>query len=540
MRVSYLFSLALPLALWGCGGGGGGSSPDPTGENVGRGVTVDNTYFRIAWPARSRGDINLPLTSALSAEVVLIDGAEDGSDVTVIANRDTEKPNAHIESYAVKQSLAPSVASLKATFYSKARVQGVVVGTATAKVTLNGEKLEVASLKVKGVVKTVEILKPKLAIKVGGKEVQLLAATKDADGDAVAVSNGSVRWAVTDGKSHLKVTVAGFATAVAAGDATVTATVDGITSPAFKVTVEAGKPVPTLQVVHVPAVEIAYDKANNRIWATVPSNGGTYANKLVSIVPSNGKVDDVINIGGAPSQLSIIPDGSYAFVAVEGDTTIRRVDLRKKKVDKIYKINIGGYSDISAVPGRPDMFMVAVDPQGGVNLSGYKDGKRLDGTGAVGYEIHFAGDSSTLIYGDGRGSLFEDRVSDTAVTWTDQDGLDVAGFQYSEKRLYTKSGAVIDPVRKTIVAQLNTSDFLVDHEVGVSDADDRVYIVTWDSGTPKRVVTYNKTSKKQLAVFDTGYGAGGAQNVVGCDNHTIAFRIFGETEHVICIARGLP
>lgn len=530
MRGSLLFSAALALVLAGCGGGGGGSNG---------GSNITGATFRIAWPARSRDALQTNLTSALSATVVLPHAATNGTDVTLTVNRDATNLTAHTETYTVPVKVRKSVSSLTATFYAAADGGGANVGSATATVTPQGTSLELANITVVGKITTVSVVPPDTIV-AGTAGVQLHAEAKDSSATTVAVSAGSYHWDIQGTTDVFTLSADGTLVPAKAGVANVTVTVDGVTSAPLAVTV--APPPPTTTTLSLTANDLAFDPVSGKIWATVPSTGGTYANSVVSIDPASGTIGTPITVGPEPDLITVSSDGQYAFVTVDSDHTVRRVDLTAGTMGPTVQL-AGDFADIAAVPGSPKSFAIATNPLFGVNVSVYDDGVRRSGTGAGGNRLIFAKNDGSLLYGDGNNSLFTDTLSASAITWTGQDSLNVSGMQLSSADgfLYTNSGLVVDPVSKTSVGQLSTTDFLFDRGLAINDAENRVYYVTWDSGQGKRIVTFDRSTKQEVSSYNTGVTTGGALNLVACGNHTVAFNLFGSgVSRNVVIVRNLP
>lgn len=504
-------------------------------------ANIGDATFKISWPLRTRDALAHSLSSALSAEVTLVDGNGDpgGGDIVLIVDRDPTKTAAHTETYGIDGAVTPTVTTLTAKFYSGVGKTGDIVGTATAAVTPSGSNLLLASVAVVGTIKAVNVLGPQTVL-AGGDAVQLDAEALDGALNSIAVTPGSIKWSVVAGGSRLTVTPDGIATGIQAGTANVKATIDGVTSAdlAVAVTAKSGSD-PVVQVVDIPVYEMAFDPASGKVWATIQADGGTYANSIVSIDPATGAVGDKIAVGATPGRIGVSDNGQYAYVTL-GSTKVRRLNLASHSVDATFNVNEGGeYYSIKAVPGSPKSFAVAIDPNPGVNLSVWDDGIRRANTGAVGYKIHFA--SPTLIYGDGGESLFVNTLSPGQVNWIDQIGLDVGGMDYADGLIYTGAAKVINPVTKSIVKSFPTAHFLFDRVLSASTADNRVYYVTWDADFEKRVLSFNRTTGAELPVTGTQGLPGGVDNVIATGNHTAVFHLFGDgVKRTPVIVRNLP
>ncbi len=296
---------------------------------------------------------------------------------------------------------------------------------------------------------------------------------------------------------------------------------------------------PPAQTVSIPVTDIAFDPISGKIWAAISSTGGTYANCVVAIDPSDGSIGKSINIGATPGHIAITDDGQFAYVNIPNDGSIRRADLNSGAT-KAFAIGVGNVFDLEAVPGSPHAFVVVVDPIGGVNVSVWDDGVRRAGTGAGGSAIKFAG-SSSLMYGDGGDSLFVDTLDSMAINWTQQIPLPVSGLQWANNLIYTNTPSVIDPIQKIVVESLPTTNFLTDRGVAVNSAENRIYYITWDASHNKRILDFDMTTYQEYPYIDCGLIPGGAKHIISCGNHTVAYYIFGSgvTQNLI-IVRNLP
>jgi len=279
------------------------------------------------------------------------------------------------------------------------------------------------------------------------------------------------------------------------------------------------------QIVSLPVAEIAYDKTHDKIWVSTDTTG-PYANSIVSVDPQTGAIGQSISFGVTLGRLTISEDGHYAFVYC-ADGSIRRADLTLGTVDQVYNLGFTSCFDLQAVPGSPGSFLVATNPLYGVNVSVWDGATRRSGTGAGGSSVRFAGTSS-LMYGDGNGTLFVDTLSSTKITWTKQLNLNVAGFTYYNGLLYTALGTVVDPLKQITTQPIAQTDFLSDRGVEVNESDNRIYFVTWSDSINKRILSFDLQNYQEIPYRDIGTLGGGCQHLLACGHHTVAFFTFGD------------
>ncbi len=267
-----LFVVAAAL-IAGCGGGGGGAINT---------VTTVTPNLTVNWPARSRGDLDVPLSSALSARIVLSGAAADGSDVTVNISRDSTRIDAHAETYQIPAVLPKNV-SLTAQFYAQDFQQGTIVGTASGTANLGARTVDVATINVVGTIASVDITSTFVTL---GATQPLLVNAKNGTGQIVVVSTGSAIFNQVSGTITGIVDKSGSVNGLAVGTILVNATVDGVTSPNKSIKVVDEKF--TLQ--------------------TFFNGGGNYVNP--AMVSSNGVVATGFrDTGSSDSVPAVLPGG---------------------------------------------------------------------------------------------------------------------------------------------------------------------------------------------------------------------------------------
>lgn len=220
--ILFLGLLPLMVSLTGCGGGGGHPGP-----------SVSFVRIAIDWPARSR-DVTA-VSSALSALIIVKGSAADGSDFTFGENRKTTDPSAYTGTYTSSGQTRVGTWPLQVKFYAQPNATGDVVAVANGQIPVPSQYGNITNVTTTGTIKNVTI--PAGQIVLVGQHTDLAFSTTDANGTVIAVTPGSAFFKVVTGTSALQIDQNGQATGVAPGTATVTVTVDGITSAAQTVTV---------------------------------------------------------------------------------------------------------------------------------------------------------------------------------------------------------------------------------------------------------------------------------------------------------------
>ncbi|HWD37882.1 MAG TPA: hypothetical protein VG944_03480, partial [Fimbriimonas sp.] len=171
----------------------------------------------------------------------------------------------------------------------------------------------------------------------------------------------------------------------------------------------------------------------------------------------------------------------------------------------------------------------------------YDDDVAKTGMGAVGYHMIAAGNGSGVIYGDGHGQMFTNVATATQLMWTDQATFNISGGVWAYDTIFTTARSRVDPVTRSFLVVYPKSEFLDKVGVAVSTSDSRVYYVTWDAVTNKRILSFNTHTAKEYPFTDTGLIAGDSKKLVACDNHTVAFCTTGAgVTPELVIVRDLP
>lgn len=120
--------------------------------------------------------------------------------------------------------------------------------------------------------------------------------------------------------------------------------------------------------VSIPNNSMVYNPANGLFYLSVPSSAGApYGNSVVSIDPLTGSLGTPILVGSEPDQLAISSDGSILWVALDGASAVRQVDLSTGTAGTQFSLggNGGMYQNppkayaLAALPGSPNSVVVA-------------------------------------------------------------------------------------------------------------------------------------------------------------------------------------
>ena len=109
---------------------------------------------------------------------------------------------------------------------------------------------------------------------------------------------------------------------------------------------------------------MVYNPINGLFYLSVPSAvGASYGNAVVSVDPLTGALGTPIPVGSEPDQLAITTDGKYLWVALDGASAVRKVDLAAGKAGLQFSVVQQSYgfaaSALAALPGATDSVIVS-------------------------------------------------------------------------------------------------------------------------------------------------------------------------------------
>lgn len=221
----------------------------------------------IKWAPRSRV-LEAP-ASALSAVITLRNAKPGGGDFAFTINRDAA-PAGYTKDYTSGQQALVGTWPLEGRFYSMPNGQGSVVGSVDATVNIDEKGDGIGDFVTEGKIAAVEIAAGQT---VGvGQTVDLIITARDSQGAAIVLAPGAEKLQIVSG-SGLQITSTHQVKGVAPGESTLTATVDGITSPPQ-----------TVEVVYLPVVTVTPESTVMQI------NGSLHLLSTVTNSPDTGTV----------------------------------------------------------------------------------------------------------------------------------------------------------------------------------------------------------------------------------------------------------
>ncbi|MBA2733362.1 MAG: hypothetical protein H0U54_10775, partial [Acidobacteria bacterium] len=230
--------------------------------------------------------------------------------------------------------------------------------------------------------------------------------------------------------------------------------------------------------------DLVFNKADQTLYASVPSSAGAGGNSITPIDPVTGTVGTPVFIGSEPNKLALADDGQTLYVALDGASALRRFNLLTKTPGQQFPFgldsNYGPYNanDVAVAPGNPDLVAVTrhysgiSPPEAGVAIfdNGVQRPKTGPGHIAGSDFLAFSASASKLYGGGYSGGLRRMTVDSSGVTVDSTTSFTVgARIKFENGLLFSSSGQVINPDAGTLLGTFSdaaSNAFVPDTSVG--------------------------------------------------------------------------
>jgi hypothetical protein len=270
------------------------------------------------------------------------------------------------------------------------------------------------------------------------------------------------------------------------------------------------------------------------LYVSIPASATANRNTVIPIDPETGATQAPIAVGNDPRALAFSDDGSFLFVAAQGDQVIQRINLSTGQIDRTFAYPSNSLvlsrpfsATMLTVPGSQTSLLVyfaSTNLLGGVMelfndaglVNSVPDLTQFDGgvdvssfaftDAGTAYSLPFtlASPFFNVFTIDSTGLHF------TPVTGTNVGGNNTTGLSLISdgKLLYTKAGEVWDPIAKTQVGSfpvtaINPTSFPNLHDMAMETAAGQFFMVADQISNASSGVALTAYDLKSLAATGT-------------------------------------
>ena len=239
-----------------------------------------------------------------------------------------------------------------------------------------------------------------------------------------------------------------------------------------------------IRQVSVVANDVAYSTSTGKLYASVPSSSGSNGNRIATIDPSTGNIDNSVFIGSEPNLLAMSDDGNTLYASLDGAFAVRRFDTQTQTPGLQFSVGqhqfFGRYrvNDLAVAPGNPNLVAIArhypgtSPPEAGVAV--FDDGVQRPQTGPGHTEgsdyLSFSASASKLYGGGFYSSLKTMTIDGNGVTVTATAPFPVGSrIRFNNGLIFSSTGQVVNPDAGTLLGTFsgaNSNAFVADSSVG--------------------------------------------------------------------------
>ena len=296
-----------------------------------------------------------------------------------------------------------------------------------------------------------------------------------------------------------------------------------------------------VRFISMPANDIVFNPADNKLYVSVPSSAGSIGNSITPIDPYTGNIGTSVWMGSEPSKLALAGDGQTLYTYLAGAYSVGRFNMATQASTGAFMVGTDPFyglftaSDIAVSPDDPNIVAVArqapnVSPsQRGVAI--YSNGTRLPQTGPdhiAGSDYLAFSESGATLYGSGSYSgIKRYTVTGTGATAGAASTFGGGGpIKFASGPIFSNAGQVVDAATLTLLGTFPNAgggSFVPDPAVG------RAYYLT-PAGSPANAWTlkaYDINTFTLIGSLTIPNVSGGPTALVRWGTNGLAFRTNG-------------
>jgi sugar lactone lactonase YvrE len=291
--------------------------------------------------------------------------------------------------------------------------------------------------------------------------------------------------------------------------------------------------------IELPSNDIVYHQQTQKIYAAVPSSGGSGVGNSVTIVnPATGTIENSVFVGSEPTKLALASDNQTMYVNLDGASSIRRFNIATQTAGTQFYVGNEGdgplaVSDLVVAPGDPNLVAIARQMRhtspSAIGVAIFDNGVRrtqtspghIDGS----FYLTYSNSDSTLFGSGSYNGLSIMNVSNTGVSVTGSVPFNGGIIKFDNGLVYNSWGQVIDPNSKSLVGTftgLSSNSF--NPLVAPDSANNRVYFLNNQGSTGFQLRAYEINTFRLIGTANISGVSGSPTSLVRWGTNGLAFR----------------
>ena len=292
------------------------------------------------------------------------------------------------------------------------------------------------------------------------------------------------------------------------------------------------------ELTDIPVNDLEYDSFTGMVYGSIPASYGPDGNSIGVFNPMTQTLEYTIPVGPTPTDIDLSDDGTYLWVALEGNGHVARIKLSDTLVDLDFSLgaNEDGEllfpEEISVMPGSITTIAVSLKKSSGSpEYAGtviYDDAiKRVEmETSHTGLNTLTFGDDPETLWGYNNESsgfeLFACDIDVSGISETEEYEDYISGFNqsisYHNGRLYSTRGNIID-------ISSGSPELVANIDIGFYAAvtiDESLGLITYayDDVHEEGIIRFDIETFTVFDLIPVATALGEVDDIVNCGPHT--------------------
>jgi hypothetical protein len=213
---------------------------------------------------------------------------------------------------------------------------------------------------------------------------------------------------------------------------------------------------------------LAFSPLTQKLYASIPGASAQRGNTVTAIDPMTGEIGPSVWVGSEPTKLAVSSDGGTLYVSLDGESSVRRVDLNAMTAEARFPLGLPSWGDalqaidLAVLPGDADSVAVVRGTWSDEGIAVFTNGVMRPSVAPLFYtdSLAFSALSSRLYAISSSEGFVRLNVGPSGVEVVDKTRnlIDTAGtIRFAEGRIYTSAGQALDPESLTVLGRFTVN-----------------------------------------------------------------------------------